>query len=101
MCLIAPPRDSRRQHDVATRSRRLRPPAQPMTTEGRSPVHAVKRRVPTLASRSLAATRVCDGNNIAACGVPVVDTMGVRGGKITAARILIVDSLNERAACRR
>jgi arginine/ornithine succinyltransferase subunit-like protein len=23
---------------------------------------------------------VCDGNNIAACGVPVVDTMGVRGG---------------------
>ena len=25
---------------------------------------------------------VCDGNNIAACGVPVVDTMGVRGGKI-------------------
>jgi hypothetical protein len=25
---------------------------------------------------------VCDGNNIAACGVPVVDTMGVRGGAI-------------------
>ena len=25
---------------------------------------------------------VCDGNNIAACGVPVIDTMGVRGGKI-------------------
>ncbi|HSG34154.1 MAG TPA: hydrolase, partial [Sphingomonadaceae bacterium] len=25
---------------------------------------------------------VCDGNNIAACGIPVVDTMGVRGGKI-------------------
>ena len=24
---------------------------------------------------------VCDGNNIAACGVPVIDTMGVRGGK--------------------
>src|SRR3546814_1562139 len=23
---------------------------------------------------------VCDGNNIAACGVPVVDTMGPRGG---------------------
>ncbi|MBK5263734.1 MAG: hydrolase, partial [Alphaproteobacteria bacterium] len=23
---------------------------------------------------------VCDGNNIAACGVPVVDTMGARGG---------------------
>ena len=25
---------------------------------------------------------VCDGNNIAACGVPVVDTMGARGGAI-------------------
>jgi glutamate carboxypeptidase len=42
---------------------------------------------------------VCDGNNIAACGVPVVDTMGVRGGKIhSAEEFLIVDSLNERAA---
>lgn len=25
---------------------------------------------------------VCDGNNIAACGIPVVDTMGPRGGAI-------------------
>ena len=42
---------------------------------------------------------VCDGNNIAACGVPVVDTMGVRGGKIHSAdEYLIVDSLKERAA---
>jgi glutamate carboxypeptidase len=42
---------------------------------------------------------VCDGNNIAACGVPVVDTMGVRGGKIhSAEEYLIADSLNERAA---
>ncbi|MBA3510881.1 hydrolase [Sphingomonas sp.] len=42
---------------------------------------------------------VCDGNNIAACGVPVVDTMGVRGGKIhSAEEYLIVDSLRERAA---
>jgi glutamate carboxypeptidase len=42
---------------------------------------------------------VCDGNNIAACGVPVVDTMGVRGGKIhSAEEYLIVDSLKERAA---
>lgn len=42
---------------------------------------------------------VCDGNNIAACGVPVVDTMGVRGGKIhSAEEYLIVDSLPERAA---
>jgi glutamate carboxypeptidase len=42
---------------------------------------------------------VCDGNNIAACGVPVVDTMGVRGGKIhSAEEYLITASLAERAA---
>lgn len=42
---------------------------------------------------------VCDGNNIAACGVPVVDTMGVRGGRIhSMEEFLIVESLKERAA---
>jgi glutamate carboxypeptidase len=42
---------------------------------------------------------VCDGNNIAACGVPVVDTMGVRGGAIHSPQeYLIVSSLAERAA---
>ena len=42
---------------------------------------------------------VCDGNNIAACGVPVVDTMGVRGGAIhSSEEYLIVPSLAERAA---
>jgi len=42
---------------------------------------------------------VCDGNNIAACGVPVVDTMGVRGGAIHSSdEYLITDSLGERAA---
>jgi glutamate carboxypeptidase len=42
---------------------------------------------------------VCDGNNIAACGVPVVDTMGVRGGKIhSMEEYLIADSLAERAS---
>jgi glutamate carboxypeptidase len=41
---------------------------------------------------------VCDGNNIAACGVPVVDTMGVRGGSIHSAdEFLITESLVERA----
>lgn len=41
---------------------------------------------------------VCDGNNIAACGVPVVDTMGVRGGSIHSdAEYMIADSLAERA----
>ena len=42
---------------------------------------------------------VCDGNNIAAVGVPVVDTMGVRGGAIHSSdEYLIVPSLAERAA---
>ena len=42
---------------------------------------------------------VCDGNNIAACGVPVVDTLGVRGGAIHSSdEYLIVASLAERAA---
>jgi glutamate carboxypeptidase len=42
---------------------------------------------------------VCDGNNIAACGVPVVDTMGARGGAIHSPdEFLIVESLAERAA---
>ena len=42
---------------------------------------------------------VCDGNNIAACGVPVVDTMGPRGGAIHSPdEYLIPDSLGERAA---
>jgi glutamate carboxypeptidase len=41
---------------------------------------------------------VCDGNNIAACGVPVVDTMGPRGGAIHSEdEFLIVNSLPERA----
>lgn len=41
---------------------------------------------------------VCDGNNIAACGVPVVDTMGVRGGSIHSAQeFMISHSLAERA----
>lgn len=41
---------------------------------------------------------VCDGNNIAATGVPVVDTMGVRGGAIHSSdEYLIAASLAERA----
>jgi glutamate carboxypeptidase len=41
---------------------------------------------------------VCDGNNIAAAGVPVVDTMGARGGAIhSEGEFLIPDSLPERA----
>ena len=42
---------------------------------------------------------VCDGNNIAATGVPVVDTMGVRGGAIHSRdEFMIVSSLRERVA---
>ena len=40
---------------------------------------------------------VCDGNNIAAYGIPVVDTMGVRGGAIhSSEEFLIAESLVER-----
>jgi len=41
---------------------------------------------------------VCDGNNIAACGVPVIDTMGALGGAIHSPdEFLLVDSLVPRA----
>ena len=41
---------------------------------------------------------MCDGNNVAAAGVPVIDTMGVRGGAIHSAdEFMLVDSLEERA----
>lgn len=41
---------------------------------------------------------VCDGNNLAATGLAVVDTMGVRGGAIhSAEEYLLVESLAERA----
>ncbi len=40
----------------------------------------------------------CDGNNLAAAGLPNVDTLGVRGGKIHSDQeFLIIDSLAERA----
>ena len=42
---------------------------------------------------------VCDGNTVAACGVPVIDTMGARGGAIHSAdEFLVPKSLPERAA---
>jgi glutamate carboxypeptidase len=41
---------------------------------------------------------VCDGNNLAATGLAVVDTMGVRGGAIHSAdEFMMTDSLVERA----
>jgi glutamate carboxypeptidase len=76
-------------------------PPKPMTGEAEALFHLVRK-----AGSDLGQTigwqpsgGVCDGNNIAACGVPVVDTMGVRGGKIhSMEEYLIVDSLAERAA---
>ncbi|KTC97991.1 hydrolase [Legionella erythra] len=41
----------------------------------------------------------CDGNNLAQHGLPVIDTLGVRGGHIhSSEEYIIVDSLPERAA---
>lgn len=40
----------------------------------------------------------CDGNNLAAAGIPNIDTLGVQGGKIHSAdEYLVVDSLVSRA----
>ena len=90
------------EHDVAidTHGHFARPP-KPMTPQLEALFGIVKQ-----AGADLGQTigwqptgGVCDGNNIAACGVPVIDTMGVRGGSIhSMEEYLIVDSLAERAA---
>ncbi|MEO0785800.1 MAG: hypothetical protein AAFY10_08880, partial [Pseudomonadota bacterium] len=42
---------------------------------------------------------VCEGNNIFAAGVPNVDTLGVRGGRIhSAEEFVVTDSFAERAS---
>ncbi|MEO0816080.1 MAG: hydrolase [Pseudomonadota bacterium] len=42
---------------------------------------------------------VCEGNNIFAAGVPNVDTLGVRGGRIhSAEEFVVTDSFSERAS---
>jgi glutamate carboxypeptidase len=76
-------------------------PPKPMTGEAEVLFHLVRKAGADLGQdiNWQASGGVCDGNNIAACGVPVVDTMGVRGGKIhSMEEYLIVDSLAERAA---
>jgi glutamate carboxypeptidase len=76
-------------------------PPKPLTREAEALFELVKRAGADLGQAIgwQPSGGVCDGNNIAACGVPVVDTMGVRGGKIhSIEEYLIVDSLNERAA---
>lgn len=40
----------------------------------------------------------CDGNNLAACGLPVVDSLGVRGGQLHSSNeFILTSSLTERA----
>ncbi|MGZ2410868.1 glutamate carboxypeptidase [Sphingomonas sp. F9_3S_D5_B_2] len=76
-------------------------PPKPLTAEAEALFALVKNAGADLGQAIAwqASGGVCDGNNIAACGVPVVDTMGVRGGKIhSMEEFLIVDSLKERAA---
>ncbi len=90
------------QHEVAieTHGGFGRPP-KPLTPEAEALFNLVKQAGVDL-GQSIAwqpSGGVCDGNNIAACGVPVVDTMGVRGGKIhSMEEFLIAESLQERAA---
>ncbi len=76
-------------------------PPKPMTSEAEALFELVKKAGADL-GQAIAwkpSGGVCDGNNIAACGVPVVDTMGVRGGKIhSMEEFLITGSLPERAA---
>ena len=76
-------------------------PPKPLTPEAEKLFNLVRQAGADLGQQIAwqASGGVCDGNNIAACGVPVVDTMGVRGGKIhSPEEYLIVDSLAERAA---
>jgi glutamate carboxypeptidase len=76
-------------------------PPKPMTAESEALFALVKQAGADLGQEIgwKASGGVCDGNNIAACGVPVVDTMGVRGGKIHSTQeYLITDSLAERAS---
>jgi glutamate carboxypeptidase len=76
-------------------------PPKPMTAEAEKLFALVKQAGADLGQQIgwKATGGVCDGNNIAACGVPVVDTMGVRGGKIhSMEEFLITESLGERAA---
>jgi glutamate carboxypeptidase len=76
-------------------------PPKPMTADAEALFDLVRRAGADLGQDIgwKATGGVCDGNNIAACGVPVVDTMGVRGGSIhSAEEYLIVESLKERAS---
>lgn len=90
-----------RDHDVAIHAHgHFNRPPKPLTAQAER-LYALVRSCGQdlgLAIGWQATGGVCDGNNIAACGVPVVDTMGVRGGAIHSAdEYLITESLVERA----
>ena len=94
--------ETAKQHDVFIEAHGGfgRPP-KPLTPEAEDLFNLVKKAGADLGQEIAwqPSGGVCDGNNIAACGVPVVDTMGVRGGKIhSMEEFLIVESLAERAA---
>jgi glutamate carboxypeptidase len=94
--------ETARQHDVFIEAHGGfgRPP-KPLTEDAEALFNLVTRAAAELEQQIAwkPSGGVCDGNNIAACGVPVVDTMGVRGGNIhSSEEYLIVDSLSERAA---
>lgn len=94
--------ETAREHEVYIEAHGgfARPP-KPMTGDSEVLFNIVRRAGADLGQQIAWAPSggVCDGNNIAACGVPVVDTMGVRGGKIhSEEEYLIVESLKERAA---
>ncbi len=90
------------RHDVGTRvSGGISRPPKPVDGEAQKLFELVRRTGADLGQAIgwKPSGGVCDGNNIAACGVPVVDTMGVRGGAIHSPdEYLIVPSLAERAA---
>ena len=75
-------------------------PPKPMTPQLQAFFEAVKGIGAELGQdiRWQATGGCCDGNNIAAEGVPVIDTLGVRGGKIHSTDEFVrLDSLEERA----
>lgn len=85
--------------DLALHGRFTRPP-KPFDAATQALFEAVARCGADLGQpiRWRATGGCCDGNNLAETGLPVVDTLGVRGGLIHSRdEFLIVDSLVERA----
>ena len=93
--------ETAKQHDVFIEAHGgfARPP-KPLTEEAEALFNLVKKAGADLGQQIAwqPSGGVCDGNNIAACGVRVVDTMGVCGGAIHSSdEFMIPESLAERA----